>query len=182
MRLLFPSSYDRADLLMSAGCCTFVSAALIVVIPRLGILLLELLLGLFFIGCAVVARKRLRRQARAKNGSDKAKDARTRRLDKYDVFMILAVILVQTSAAGSLRRAGLSEGTVGILPLFLFAAGILLKPRAVEFIEARRKNKQDGRGSANAASLAPVGAAPLPAGEAQAQAVVRAAAQNGDLE
>jgi len=50
MRLLFPSSYDRADLLMSAGCCTFVSAALIVVIPRLGILLLELLLGLFFIG------------------------------------------------------------------------------------------------------------------------------------
>ena len=174
MRLLFPSSYDRADLLMSAGCCTFVSAALIVVIPRLGILLLELLLGLFFIGCALVARKRLRRQARSKDGSDKAKDARTRRLDRYDVFMILAVILVQTSAAGSLRRAGLSEGTVGILPLFLFAAGILLKPRAVEFMEAQRKNKQVGRGSA--------GAAPVPASEARAQAVVRAAAQNGDLE
>jgi len=182
MRLLFPSSYDRADLLMSAGCCTFVSAALIVVIPRLGILLLEILLGLFFIGCALVARKRLRRQARAQDGFGKAKDARTRRLDKYDFFMILAVMLVQTNAAGSLRKAGLSEGAVGILPLFLFAAGILLKPRAVEFIEARRKNKQDGRGSTNAASLAPTGAAPLPAGEAQAQAVVRAAAQNGDLE
>jgi hypothetical protein len=88
--------------------------------------------------------------------------------------MILAVILVQTGAAGSLRRAGLSEGTVGILPLFLFAAGILLKPRAVEFMEAQRKNKQVGRGSA--------GAAPVPASEARAQAVVRAAAQNGDLE
>jgi hypothetical protein len=174
MRLLFPSSYDRADLLMSAGCCTFVSAALIVVIPRLGILLLEILLGLFFIGCALVARKRLRRQARAKDGSGNAKDARTRRLDKYDLFMILAVILVQTSTTGSLRRAGLSEGTVGILPLFLFAAGILLKPRVVEFIEARRKNKQDGRGGA--------GASPVPASEARAQAVVRAAAQNGDLE
>ena len=28
---LFPSSYDRADVLMSAGCSTFVSAALILV-------------------------------------------------------------------------------------------------------------------------------------------------------
>jgi hypothetical protein len=63
MRTLFPSSYDRADVLMSAGCSTFVSAALILVIPRFGILLLEILLGLFFIGCALVARKRLRRQA-----------------------------------------------------------------------------------------------------------------------
>ncbi|MGB9458704.1 MAG: hypothetical protein WCB12_21830 [Bryobacteraceae bacterium] len=182
MRLLFPPSYDRADLLMSAGCSTFVSAALIVVIPRLGILLLEILFGLFFIGCALVARKRLRRQARAKDGSDKATDVRTRRLDRYDLFMILAVILVQTSTAGSLRKAGLSEGTVGILPLFLFAAGILLKPRAVGFMEARQKNKQDGRGSTNVASLDSAGAAPVPASEAQAQAVVGAAAQNGDLE
>jgi len=66
---------------------------------------------------------------------------------------LASVILVQTSAAGSLRKAGLSEGTVGILPLFLFAAAILLKPRAVELIEARRKNKQDGRGNTNATSL-----------------------------
>ena len=73
MRLLFPSSYDRADVLMSAGCSTFVSAALILVIPRFGILLLEILLGLFFIGCALMARRRLRRRARAKDGSDKAK-------------------------------------------------------------------------------------------------------------
>jgi hypothetical protein len=96
--------------------------------------------------------------------------------------MILAVVVVQTSTAGLLRKAGLAEGTVGILPLFLFAAGILLKPRAVEFIEGRRKTKQAGRGSTNVASLAPAGGAPLQAGETQAQAVVRAAAQNGDLE
>src|ERR1035438_3296396 len=32
MRSLFPSTYDRADVLMSAGCSTFVSAALILVI------------------------------------------------------------------------------------------------------------------------------------------------------
>ena len=56
-------------------------------------------------------------------------------------FMILAVILVQTSAAGSLRKAGLSEGTVGILPLFLFAAGILLKPRASSLWKPAEKNE-----------------------------------------
>ena len=44
--------------------------------------------------------------------------------------------------SGLLRHAGWSEGTVGILPLILFAAGILLKPRAVEFIERRRKDSE----------------------------------------
>ena len=78
MRTFFPSTYDRADVLMSAGCSTFVSAALILVIPRFGILLLEILLGLFFIGCALVARKRLRRQALGQDSSDKSRDARTR--------------------------------------------------------------------------------------------------------
>jgi hypothetical protein len=141
MRSLFPYSYDRAAVLMSAGCSTFASAALILVIPRFGILLLEFLLGLFFIGYALVVRKRLRRQAQAKDGSNEAKNTKMRRLDRYDVFMVLAMIAVQTGAAGPLRKAGLSEGTVGILPLFLLATGILLKPRAVAFIESRRKEK-----------------------------------------
>jgi hypothetical protein len=48
----------------------------------------------------------------------------------------------------------LSEGTVGILPLILFAAGILLKPRAVQFIERRRKDRKaethDGRSHVDA--------------------------------
>ena len=42
------------DVLMSAGCSTFVSAALILVIPRFGTLPLEILLGLFFIGYDVL--------------------------------------------------------------------------------------------------------------------------------
>jgi len=126
-------SYDRADVLMSAGCSTVVNAALILVIPRFGILLLEILFGLFFIGCALIARTLLRRQARGADRSDKS-GARARWFDRYDVLMILAVIVVQTSATGSLRKAGLSEGTVGTVPLVLLAAGILLKPRVLEFI------------------------------------------------
>lgn len=145
MRSFFPSSYDRADVLMSAGCSTFFSAALILVIPRFGILLLETLLGLFFIGCALVARTRLRRLALGKDGAATPKNARTRWFDRYDVLMIVAVIVVQTCIAGLLRKAGLSEGTVDTLPLILFAGGILLKPRAMEFLEDRRKAQQAAR-------------------------------------
>ena len=70
MRSLFPSTYDRADVLMSAGCSTFVSAALILVISRVGIVLLEVLLGLFFICCALATRARLRAQAHSQVRKD----------------------------------------------------------------------------------------------------------------
>ena len=156
MRSLFPSTYDRADVLMSAGCSTFVSAALILVIPRVGIILLEILLGLFFIGCALAARARLRIQARSQvnEGPEGSTNAKAKWFDRYDVLMILAVIVIYSSVSGLLRHAGLSEGTVGILPLILFAAGILLKPRAVQFIERRRKDRKaethDGRSHVHA--------------------------------
>jgi hypothetical protein len=156
MNSLVPSTYDRADVLMSAGCSTFVSAALILVIPRVGIVLLEILLGLFFIGCALAARARLRIKARSevKEGPQGSANAKTKWFDRYDVLMILAVIVIYSSLSRLLRGAGLSEGTVGILPLILFAAGILLKPRAVLFIERRRKDRKtephDGRSRVDA--------------------------------
>jgi hypothetical protein len=158
MRSLFPSTYDRADVLMSAGCSTFVSAALILVIPRVGIILLEILLGLFFIGCALAARAQLRIQARSRaqvmEGPKGSAPAKEKWFDRYDVLMILTVIVIYSSMSGLLRHAGLSEGTVGILPLILFAAGILLKPRAVQFIEKRRKDRKaetnDGRSRVDA--------------------------------
>ena len=147
MRSLFPSTYDRADVLMSAGCSTFVSAALILVIPRVGIILLEILLGLFFIGCALASRARLRIQARSQvkeEGAEDSTKAKAKRFDRYDVLMILTVIVFYSSISGLLRHAGLSEGTLGILPLVLFAAGILVKPRAVQFIDRRRKDPTAG--------------------------------------
>ena len=109
MRSLFPSSYDRADVLMSAGCSTFVSAALILVIPRVGIVLLEILLGVFFIGCALVARVRLRILARSKvkEGPEGSTNAKAKWFDRYDVLMILAVIVIYSSVSGLLRHARL---------------------------------------------------------------------------
>ena len=176
MRSLIPSSYDRADVLMSAGCSTFVSASLIFVVPRFGILLLEILLGLFFIGCALMARRRLRRRALGRDGSAMPKTAKARWFDRYDVLMIVAVIVVQTCTAGLLRKLGLSEGTVDTLPLILFAGGILLKPRAMEFLEGRKKAKHAGQICTDLT----VGA--VGNGEAPRQTVLISAFKDGDLE
>jgi hypothetical protein len=155
MRSLFPSSYDRADVMMSAGCSTFISGALTLVIPRFGTLLLEILLGVFFIGCALIARARPRGAAADSEDTERPRNKTQRWFGRYDVLMLAAVIAVQGCAAGLLRKAGWAESTLDILPLTLFAAGILLKPRMLEFIERRQKAKQAGRSRAEMASLAP---------------------------
>jgi hypothetical protein len=143
MHLLFPSTYDRADVLMSAGCTTFVSAALLLVIPRVGIVVLEVLLGLFLIGCALVARARLRLKAHAQEvvGTCSTKSGR-RWLDRYDAVMILAVILVQSSLDRTLQHLGWSEGSRRIFPLVLLGMAILLKPRLAQLAGRRKKSKQ----------------------------------------
>jgi hypothetical protein len=115
---------------MSAGCSTFVSAALILVIPRIGVLLLEILFGLFFIGCALMARVARPEAGLGKEGPKKSSDAKAKWFDRYDVLMILAVIVIQTaartaaesrlvgrhcgySAAHSVRRGDSAEATAG---------------------------------------------------------------------
>lgn len=143
MRSSFPSTYDRADVLMSAGCSTFVSAALILVMPRVGVVMLEILLGLFLIGCALVARGRLRRKTRAERSADGLSKTKPRWFDRYDALMIVAVIVVQSSVAQAFRHAGLSEGTVRMFPLVLLGVAILLKPRLLQLVELRKKRTKD---------------------------------------
>ena len=141
MQSLSQKTYDRADVLMSAGCSTFVSAALILVIPRFGIAVLEILVGLFLMGCAFAARARLRRGAEGPALSA-SRRAGAKWFDRYDLAMILTVIVVQAVVAGSLRRLGWSEGTVRMFPLILLGTGILLKPRLLRAI-GRRAPKTD---------------------------------------
>lgn len=141
------SRYDRADMLMSAGVSTFVCAALVLITPRLGVVFIEILMGLFLIGCAFVSRRRLSRATadlEKSSVNSEAGNLRTRFFDRYDLFIVLAVALFQITLAGSLQKAGWSEGSVRILPLVLFGIGILLKPRLLEWIRKWKRDRVPG--------------------------------------
>ena len=142
MRTTFPKSYDRADVLMSAGCSTFVTAALIMVLPRVGTVLLEVLLGMFLIGCALIARARIKRKAQLSQVAALVEPSRRSWCDRYDVVALLVVVVIQSVFDGLLHRLGWSEGTRRIFPLVLLAFAILLKPRLMESAQRRRQSKR----------------------------------------
>ncbi len=142
MRMSFPKTYDRADLLMSAGCSTFVTAALIMVLPRVGTVLLEILLGTFLVGCALVARARVKRKAQLNGVTAPINSSPRRWFDRYDVLALLAVVVIQSFLDGPLHRLGWSEGTRRIFPLVLLAFAILLKPRLMERVQRRLQSRQ----------------------------------------
>lgn len=59
--------------------------------------------------------------------------------------MIVAVIVIQNSVAGVLRRAGWPEGGIRIFPLILLGMAILLKPQLTQVFERLRKEKLAAR-------------------------------------
>lgn len=144
MRSFFSPTYDRADLLLSVGCSTLVSAALIVVIPRVGILLFEMLLGLFLIGCAITTRHRLRRQ-RASEIVSMAIDTRPEIMspDRHIILLIAILIVVYIALPALLRKTGLSLRTSYIVTLVLLAIGILVKPRLLQLLATYFKTRRD---------------------------------------
>lgn len=144
MRVAFPTTYDRADLLMSAGCSTFVAASLIMVLPRVGTVLVEILLGMFLIGCAIVARARFKRKAQSKAGLARVDLSRRKWLDRYDLLALVAVVAFQSVLDGLLRRFGWSEGARRVFPLVLLGFAILLKPRLMESVHRWGKSKDVG--------------------------------------
>jgi hypothetical protein len=154
MRSVFPSTYDRVDVLVSAGCSTLVSASAILIVPRVGIMLLEMLVGLLFIGCAVVARFRLRRARSAEESLEQTTGSRPRirSFDRYDLVLIAMAILTYVALPMLLGRTGLSPGTIHLLPLMLLGLGILLKPRMRQFVTLINTRKNTGKETVNHAS------------------------------
>ena len=154
MRSVFPLTYDRVDALMSAGCSTLVSAAAILIVPRVGIILLEMLVGLLFIGCAVVARFRLRRRRNAEETLEQTtgRRPRIRSFDRYDLVLIAMAILTCIVLPRLLGRTGLSPGTIHLLPLMLLGLGILFKPRMLQFVTLINTRKDTGKETVNHAS------------------------------
>jgi hypothetical protein len=154
MRSVFPSTYDRVDVLVSAGCSTLVSASAILIVPRVGTILLEMLVGLLFIGCAVVARFRLRRARSAEESLEQTTGSRPRisSFDRYDLVLIAMAILTYVALPILLGRTGLSPGTIHLLPLMLLGLGILIKPRMRQFVTLINTRKDTGKETVNHAS------------------------------
>ena len=150
MQSMFPSfnkeSFERADLLMAAGLCALACGLLVVVAPRVGIVLLEILAGLVLVMRAAVVRRRARkaRQLHLELRGATAR-LRIRFLDRYEVLLIIVVTFVYGRVSRLLRWHGLLEGLVGILPLVMFGTGLLAKPRILQWIANRRKAGSQAR-------------------------------------
>jgi hypothetical protein len=113
-----------------------------------------MLVGLFFIGCAVVARFRLRRRRSAEESLEQTtrNRPRVRSFDRYDLVLIAMAILTYVALPVLLGRTGLSPGTIHLLPLMLLGLGILFKPRIRQFVTLINTRKDSGKETVNHAS------------------------------
>jgi hypothetical protein len=149
--------FDRPDTLMRVGLSTLASTFLIVLAPQIGTILLEMFVGFLLVIRAFVVRARLRRarqlclDLRGRSGlAAGLRGSRIRFLDRYELLLIIAVILSYGSVSGSLRAWRLPEGLVRILPLVTFGIGLVAKPRILRWLASRRTAVGDGPRQANA--------------------------------
>jgi hypothetical protein len=149
--------FDRPDTLMRAGLSTLASTFLIVLAPQVGTILLEIFVGFLLVFRAFVLRARSRRagqlclEFRGRSGlAAGLPGSRIRFLDRYELLLIIAVILSYGSVSGFLRARRLPEGLVRILPLVTFGIGLFAKPRMLRWFASRKKAVVDGARQANA--------------------------------
>lgn len=150
--------FDRPDTLMRVGLSTLASTFLIVLAPQIGTILLEIFVGLLLIVRAFVLRARWRRASQLclefRGGSGFwFGTGRIRFLDRYELLLIIAVILTYGSISGFLRARGLPDGLVRIPPLVMFGIGLFAKPRILGWMANRRKA---GAGSARQDNAEPI--------------------------
>jgi hypothetical protein len=115
----------------------FLCSVLVLISPRLGILAIEILVGLILMGCAFVSRRRINRacaQLAGKNCVEADAGGRSPSFDRYDLLVMLTIIILQSGIAGALRRAGWSESSIYLLPLVLLVIGFLLKTRLLNLL------------------------------------------------
>jgi hypothetical protein len=149
--------FDRPDTLMRVGLSSLASTFLIVLAPQVGTILLEMFIGFLLVVRAFVLRARLRRASqlcldfRGRSGlAAGLRGSRIRLLDRYELLLIIAVILSYGSVSGSLRAWRLPEGLVRIVPLVTFGIGLFAKPRILRWLACRRTAVVDGARQANA--------------------------------
>lgn len=149
--------FDRPDTLITVGLSALASTFLMVLAPRIGTILLEILVGFLLAIRGFVLRARLRRASQLclefrgrRTLAAGLTENRIRFPDRYELLLVIAVLLTYGTISGFLRARGLPEGLVRILPLMTFAIGLFAKPRILRWIASRRA-AGDGARQANAA-------------------------------
>jgi hypothetical protein len=137
--------FDRPDTLMRVGLSTLASTFLIVLAPQVGTILLEIAVGFLLVIRALVLRTRSRRASqlcldfRGRIGlAAGLRGSRFRFLDRYELLVIIVVILSYGSVSGFLRARRLPENLVRILPLVTFGIGLFAKPRILRWLASRK--------------------------------------------
>jgi hypothetical protein len=124
---------NRPDMLVAAAGGVLASALLLLLVPRIGTLFLEILVGLVMLGRALVARRRERAAAQLCLASPMV-NTRLRLPDRYELVLIIIVILGYGAIASVLRSVKTPEIFIRTVPLLLFAAGLLTKDQALRAI------------------------------------------------
>jgi hypothetical protein len=117
---------DRPEMLTATAAGVLVSAILLLVLPSIGTLLLEILAGLVMIGRAGLLHRRDR--AAAQLCLTLTSSGRRFRLpDRYELVLIIAIMLSYRATGGLLRTVRSPELLIRVAPLLLFAIGLLGK-------------------------------------------------------
>ena len=147
--------FDRPDTLMTVGLSTLASTFLVLLAPWIGIILLEILAGFLLAIRGFVLRTRLRRASQLclefRGGRKLAAGLTANRIrlpDRYELLLVIAVLLTYGAIAGFLRAHRIPEGLVRIVPLVSFAIGLFAKQRILRWIASRRAAGADGSGQA----------------------------------
>lgn len=134
--------FERPDMLMAVACSILVSASLLLIVPSIGTLFLEVLAGAVILTRALVLRVRQRKAAQLHLEFPSASND-IRRPDRYDLVLIIVAILSYGVTAALFR---LPETVKRIVPLLVFAAGLLAKNHILHWT-ARRSTVGRGQRS-----------------------------------
>ena len=127
---------SRPDMLMAAAGGALASAFVLLLVPSAGTLFLEILVGLLMVGRAWVLRRRERVAAQLCLDLPITGN-RLRLPDRYELALIIIVILEYGALAPALRSLKMPELFIRILPILIFASGLLAKNQVIRVIMRR---------------------------------------------
>ncbi len=128
---------SRPDLLMAAASGALASAFVLLFVPSAGTLFLEILVGLAMVGRACVLRRRGRVAAQLCLDLPITGN-RLRLPDRYELVLIIIVILGYEAIVPALRSLKMPELFIRTLPILIFASGLLAKGQVMRRVHRFR--------------------------------------------